>query len=104
MPRANRRKTKKARKSEVEDSHQQFGCLAVDNLYNIYDITDRNSSHLLSNISRRTEHQSGSGQQIRPKQHLPSQDPSKSRTYTGRRSLSRCQCSNSPPPGILAGS
>jgi len=56
MPRANRRKTKKARKSEVEDSHQQFGCLAVDNLYNIYDITDRNSSHLLSNISRRTEH------------------------------------------------
>lgn len=41
IPRANRRKTKNARKSEVEDSQDQFGCLAVDNLYNIYDLTDR---------------------------------------------------------------
>jgi len=40
MPRANRRKTKNARKTEVEES-DQFGCLAVDNLYNIYDLTDR---------------------------------------------------------------
>jgi hypothetical protein len=30
-----------ARKAEVEESHGQFGCLAIDNLYNIYDLTDR---------------------------------------------------------------
>jgi hypothetical protein len=41
VPRANRRKTKNARKAEVAESQDQFGCLAMDNLYNIYDLTDR---------------------------------------------------------------
>jgi hypothetical protein len=43
VPRANRRKTKSAKEPEVEEAHGQFGCLAVDNLYNVYDLTDRNS-------------------------------------------------------------
>jgi len=41
IPRGGRRKTKDARKSEIEDCNGQFGCLAIDNLYNIYDLTDR---------------------------------------------------------------
>jgi hypothetical protein len=41
IPRAGRRKTRNARKGEVETAEGQFGCLAVDNLYNIYDLTDR---------------------------------------------------------------
>jgi hypothetical protein len=41
LPRAGRRKTMNARKTEVEEAYGQFGCLAIDNLYNIYDLTDR---------------------------------------------------------------
>jgi len=49
LPRANRRKTQNARQSEVEETHGQFGCLAIDNLYNIYDLTDRTPQYNTSN-------------------------------------------------------
>jgi hypothetical protein len=41
IPRAGRRKTQRARATEVEEASGQFGCLAVDNIYNVYDLTDR---------------------------------------------------------------
>lgn len=51
VPRAGRRKTKDARRNEVETSHGQFGCLAIDNLYNVYDLTDRTlHPSLISNV------------------------------------------------------
>ena len=50
LPRAGRRKTKSAKRTEVEDAQGQFGCLAVDNLYNVYDLTDRMSLRSQSKI------------------------------------------------------